>query len=124
MKPLEDAKEVVCILHLETNTIVPNDKNVLGDVRLAFDIDAGKITVARVLNGIAEQVDENLTKQGRVPMRVWECSNGELDLSARRGSDKVPNHGLRQGPHVYPNGLQCFASDSRELEKIVNQNSH
>src|SRR5215510_1332320 len=124
MQSLEDAEELVCILHVETNPIVPNDESVLSDDGLAFDIDLGKVTVARVFNSIAEQVDENLTKQGRVPVRVRESSNGEPNLSGRRCSDKVPDHVLRQGRHVYPAGFQCLASDTGELEKIVNQNSH
>src|SRR5262245_55835108 len=124
MEPLEDVKELVCMLHPETNAIVPNDVNVLGDVRLAFDIDSAKIVVARVLDGIAEQVDENLTKQGWVPVRVRESTNGEMDLSAWRCSDKVPDHVLRQGCHVDFAGFQCLASDSGELEKIVDQKSH
>jgi hypothetical protein len=73
----------VRILHIEPHPIIPHENFHLVDVALsATDLDGRPGTPARILNGIAEQVHEDLPQHGLVSSngRHWSDGPGNVPL--------------------------------------------
>src|SRR5690349_16959862 len=82
MEPLKHAPEFICVLLIETDSIVANEHAGLALDRARPDLNASRIATASVFQSIAQKIDDCLPEQESVSMDGWQGANLPLDISA------------------------------------------
>src|SRR5207237_9722718 len=91
---------------------------------LRTDFDPRVLALARVLDGVAQQVDEKLLQQKRVNVAVRQLTDDDLDLAAFGLGGKLGESTVDRlaGPdRLRTDGLAC---ERRECQEIVHQVAH
>ena len=70
MQPLEDPEELVRVLHIEAGAVVANEEHGAFGGFTGTDLDARGRLVLRILERVAQQVDEDLLQQVGVGVAV------------------------------------------------------
>src|SRR5947208_15766960 len=80
--PLKHPEELAGVLQVEPGPIVPNKVGwALGGIALEdANFDPGMFALARVLDGVTQEVDEDLFQQSGVAFGIWQLANLHLDL--------------------------------------------
>src|SRR3954468_7043822 len=79
MQPLEDTEEFVGKLHIETNPVITN-KDGCSLVRLlSSHFNTRRLASAGKLNGVPEEVRENLPNEGRIALHRGQSPDLPLD---------------------------------------------
>src|SRR5262245_16408207 len=66
MQPLEDAEELLAILHVESHTVIPHVVCVLISTLVKADLDGGILCRTRKLECVRDEVVQNLPDHGAV----------------------------------------------------------
>ena len=124
MQPLEDSKELVGVLHVETDAIVAyvEDGHIFA-FRGSY-LDSRPIATACELDGVRKKVGEDLAEQDRVAVHRGHVE----DLARNLTIADVPFHpaeGLtRDLGRTDQLRLQRLTAEAREGEKTVDQPAH
>src|SRR5947209_5640035 len=78
VQPLEHPKEFVGVAHVEADTVVAHKVGALAALLARTYGDAGHIPVGGKLEGIGQQVDEDLLEQGGVGLAGREIVEGDV----------------------------------------------
>src|SRR5579863_1088018 len=70
MHALKRTEELARILHVEASAVVTHEIHVLGGLCESSDLDEGRIAVGGELEGVGQQVGQNLLEQGAVGAAV------------------------------------------------------
>ena len=82
MQALEDAKQLVGVLHVEADAVIADEIDGFAVLPLAADFDAGRIALAGVLQRIAEQVEPGLFEQVAVCQARGQFADVHFDPAA------------------------------------------
>jgi hypothetical protein len=82
VQPLERAKEVLGIAHVETRTVVPDEIHSFSPDILASDFDDCPFPTPCELKGIGEQVRKDSFEQCRIANSVRQVTDLNIHLSA------------------------------------------
>src|ERR1043166_1713367 len=81
MEALKNAKQLVHIFHVETDTVVA-DENGSAAISLAFaDFDDRFLARAGIFNSVGKQIGKFLFHQSRIALNDWELLNAPLDVT-------------------------------------------
>src|SRR6266496_2617352 len=94
MESLKHAKELVGITHIEPDPIIANEKNVFGAGLDAADFNTRLLAGSGVFESIADQVNQHLSKQGRVGANFRQFTNGPFHLAIIGLVTQIPDHRL------------------------------
>src|SRR5437588_12673857 len=78
VQPLEDAEELVRVPHVEPGAVVSDEENGSLGGFPSSDLDSPGRLVLRVLERVAEQVDEHLLQQVRIGIAIRELADDQL----------------------------------------------
>src|SRR5581483_10416382 len=78
MQPLEHAKELVGVFHVEADSVVADEEDPFTAVVAGADLHRRAVTLARILECVVDQVHEHLLEQRRVAADGWQLANGNL----------------------------------------------
>ena len=67
MEPLENAEELVIVLHIETRSVVFYAIDGFSSLDFALDLDYCRLIASREFNGIGQEIRENLPNERLVP---------------------------------------------------------
>ncbi len=106
VEPLEDAKQLVRVLHLESRTVVPDKVRQLARAGGTADLDRRLGARARELPGVADEVRQDLPDEGAVGEGRRQGRDRDRDVALRLEAPQVFDHRLRHGGHVDAGLLQ------------------
>ena len=66
VRPLEDSKKLIGVLHIKTHSVIPNKEHLPAPVQPASYLDHGRFSGHCVFDRIREQVEEYLLDQSRI----------------------------------------------------------
>src|SRR5205823_3735271 len=80
---LKHPEELAGVFHVEAGPIIPNKVGwTLDGIGLKdANFDPGLFVLARVLDGVTQEVDEDLFEQSGVAFGIWQLADHHLDLS-------------------------------------------
>lgn len=85
VEPLEHAKKLVHVLHVEAGAVITDKNNGLIRVVVgAADRNLGLIALTGVFDGIADQVDQHLPQHRRIALHRGQRPNRPRDIPAFR----------------------------------------
>ena len=124
MQALKGAKEVCSVLHVEPDAIIADEEGrSTGNKHLA-DFDHRGLAGARVFDGIAEEVGENLLDEAGVAHDGRQRGDTPFDLAVLGlGSEILKNGGDKRSQRDFLK-IENVAANARKLEQIVNQAAH
>src|SRR5437667_5792942 len=80
MESLKHAKQLVGITHIEPDAIIAHEKNVFGVGLDGANFNPRLLASSGVFESIADQVNQHLSKQGRVGANLRQFTNGPFHL--------------------------------------------
>src|SRR5712691_5303593 len=124
--PLKDPEKLVRVAHVEPHAVVLDEKERSGRVGIgsAADSDSRKVTTPRILQGVADEVDEHLLEQGRLGKAIGKLFNREFHRATLQHWGQLPKGSLDDVGCRYRAALEPLVADFREGEQVVDQLRH
>src|SRR2546427_12833272 len=126
VQPLKNAEKLVGITHVEPDAVVLDEKDRFhrAGVRSGAVYDSCWFPPPRVLQGVADEVDEHLLEQDRLGQALGKLSDRQLHrttLQVRRQLLEGSLHGVggRYGVRLEP-----LVTDLRQSQQVVDQARH
>ena len=82
VQALEDAKQLVHVLHVEADAVVLDEAHQRRAIHAIADLDARLLALARELDGVGDQVDEHLLHEAEVHLPGGKVGDHEFDVAA------------------------------------------
>ena len=124
VEPLEDAKQLVGVFHLESRTVVPDEVRQLARAGGTADLDRRLGARARELPGVADEVRQDLPDEGAVGESRRQGHDRDRHAALRLEAPQLFHRRLRQGGHVDAGLLQVASPQPREREEVVDELPH
>jgi hypothetical protein len=125
MEAPKDAKEFVCVSIFEADPVVPDENHHLVVAFLSLaNLDFGQLARARVLNGVREEIDQDLAKHGTIGLDLWEACDRPADLAILSLVAQFADRFLDQGLQGYPLSFHCRVAHAGESEQIIDKPAH
>ena len=124
MQALENPKELVGVLLVETSAVVANEIRGYAAAFALAHFDHGVLAAAREFDGVREEIREDDFDQAGVAVRVYERLDQPFDLALVRFGMEFGDH---LADHIHRDGF--FPSRLRggrcgEIDQIVHQSPH
>ena len=124
VQALEDAKELVCICHIEADPIVLDKIDVFPSNLATADFDHSDLALAGKFEGIGQQIDQDLLEQGGIGLTVRQCANAKVNVPLFLHGAKVveclPHQLLRRHRLL----AERLTTQAREGQEIIDQLAH
>src|SRR6266550_3208270 len=79
VKPLEYAKQLIDVLHLETDSIVSNENDDLIFFSIgASDLNLGLLAFAREFNSVGNEINQGESQHRTVSIQIGQCPNSPI----------------------------------------------
>src|SRR3990170_1342988 len=119
VQALEDRKELVRVAHVEADAVVPDEPGGLAPLRPAADLDLRRLAPPRELQGVGEQVDQDLPEERRVPLPHGHVADGNLNAPPRLFGAQLGERLACEAGHLDPLDFQRLAAQAGETEQVV-----
>src|SRR5579863_8498731 len=83
MQPLKNSEELLCVLHVEADSVVPNDDDGLFGARKMLHINYGEVTPARKFQRVGEQIHKDQLHEPGIPLNDGQRADAPVNLSTR-----------------------------------------
>lgn len=124
VQPLEDAKELAGVGHVETGAVVANEVDRPALLPVDTELDPGRRLLARELPGIAQQVLEGGTEETWIGIDADTIGDDELDLVIRSGLAQRPDDLVHELREVERLANQLATRGARKLQEIFDELRH
>src|SRR6266478_530480 len=124
VEPLERTKELLGALRVETYAVVPHHNGAFAIDQYLADLDDGGIAGPGVLDGVGEQVGQNLPHQPAVTPEDRQIFDPEFDLPVRVLGVQLAQHFFDQLAQADVAQTQWLAVNLCQIEKVVYQTRH
>src|SRR5512138_3893365 len=125
VQTLEHPEELVCLCHVEANAVIAHIYDGLaGRLLYGPDLDAGRMPIARELEGVRNQVAKDQPQHRPVAHGTWQRSNIPDDLAALDLRPEVPQDLVQQFPDIQLGLREIGAPDVGEEQQVVDELTH
>lgn len=121
VEALEYAKNLVRVLHVETDTVVTHGENKLAGVFTTRDVDNGNTSRCSVFHRVFHQVPHQQPEHHEVALHNRQCSNVPGDLTTARLHVEIFSDFRDDRAQIDTRQMKLTASHTRELEQPINK---
>src|SRR5260370_29729179 len=100
VQSLKDPEQLACITHVEARAVIPNVERGFAAFAPRPDLDARFRATARELEGVADEVGQDLAQQGEVAPDGWKGRHRDVKAARGLGLARAPPHRLGGGGGV------------------------
>src|SRR5262245_8623595 len=100
MQPLEHLEELVRVVHVEADAVVLDEVRNAVRRRRAADSDASFRVLARELDGVRDEIDEDLSDEVGIADRRWQRVDLHVDMTIRLERQKLRHDRASERRHV------------------------
>src|SRR6266576_4643343 len=124
MQPLENAEQLIRVLHIEANAVIAHEH---GGIAIHFkvaDLNHRTRPRPRVFDGIGKKVGENLFHQAGVAKDGWEGMNPPVNRASFGFAFEINQDIIDQRSKLGGLPFQFLAPHSGKVQQIVDQPAH
>ena len=124
MQPLEDAKELVRVAHVEARAVVAHEPNVALPLLLTTNLDHRGLALARVFEGVRQEVQPHLAEQRRIAQARRQFADAHFDLPSYPLGAEVFEDASHEWIGMHGLFVQRRATEPRKGEQVINEHPH
>src|SRR5690348_17124239 len=102
MQTLEDPKQLVCVFHVEADSVVAHEKDRRPLARRLGDLDRRRFAAARKLHGIRDQIGKDLAHESDVAIYARQLGDSPIDVFILSVGLQLVNNIRHQGIQISP----------------------
>src|SRR4051812_32230950 len=124
MQPLKDTEEFVGKFHIETNPVITNKDGCPPLRVLGSHFNARRLASSGKLNGVPEEIRENLLDECCIALHGGQCLDVPIDSTSAGAITEFFNKIVNQKPELHRLAIYVTAAYARKVQQIVDQLTH